>query len=69
MAIWQLRPIWDKTIATTEKFAIFRDEMNRVATVDDVQKILGLMETQVPTVAGNLFAREETRSPVNAVAF
>jgi adenine-specific DNA methylase len=69
MAIWRLRPTWNRTIATVEKFAIFRDEMNRVATVDDVQGILGRMESPVPTVAGDLFSREETRSPLNAVAF
>ncbi len=69
MAIWRLKPTWGAGLATADKFAIIRKTMNSIATADDVQKRLKVEEEPVPTVTGSLFAREETRSFVDAVAF
>lgn len=69
MAIWRLKPVWNSMLATPDKFANFRKAMNGIATEDDVQKRLEEMEAPVPAVGGSLFAQEETRNFVDAVAF
>jgi putative DNA methylase len=69
MAIWRLRPAWNSRLATPEKFAILREAMNRIATVDSVQKRLVDTDVPAPTVSGSLFSQEETRSFADTVAF
>jgi hypothetical protein len=67
MTIWRLRPKWDNTSSTEAKLGKFCDAMNRLATVDDVARLLGKAKAPQPTVAGTLFP--EVRELVDAVAF
>lgn len=69
MTIWRVKPTWNPRLATPEKFAILRKAMNGIATAGDVQKRLNETDVPAPAVSGSLFALEETRSPVDAVAF
>jgi adenine-specific DNA methylase len=67
MTIWRLRPKWDNTLSTEAKLGKFCDAMNRLATVDDVARLLGKAKAPQPTVVGALFP--EVRELVDAVAF
>ena len=69
MAIWRLRPSWDRTVPTGEKLTVFRTAMDALATVEDVK--IGLEATRAPEPAmlGGLFSQGETRDLVDAVAF
>ena len=69
MAIWRLRPTWDSTLSTGDKLSIFRSAMNALATVDDVKIGLDGATSPAPAILGGLFAQEETRDLVDAVAF
>jgi hypothetical protein len=69
MAIWRLKPVWNPMLTTAEKFAIFRRGMDRIASVDDVQRRLKGADEPEPMAPGVLFALKETRNPIDAVAF
>ena len=69
MAIWKIRPSWDATLPCERKLAIFRDAMDSIATVEKVIKRLDAESVSQSAIIGSLFAREEERDPVDAVAF
>ncbi len=69
MAIWQLRPSWVWTLPTGEKLSVFREAMNALATVEDVKIRLEGTKAPEPAMVSGLFAQEETRNLVDAVAF
>ena len=69
MAIWQLRPSWDMSLLTAEKFSLFREAMNAIAIVEDVKLAIEGAEAPEPAVVGGLFAQDETRDLADAVAF
>ena len=69
MAIWRLRPAWDAAVGTEAKLSIFREKMNAIATVDEVNAGLESVETPQPRMLGGLFAQQDTRGPLDAVAF
>jgi hypothetical protein len=69
MAIWQLRPSWNGALPTGGKLSVFRAAMNALATVDDVKKRLEGTRASEPAIACGLFAHEEPRNLVDAVAF
>jgi hypothetical protein len=69
MAIWQLRPSWDSSLATEQKLVIFLETMNFLATVDEVsQRLQGAKAARIEMMGG-LFAAEEERTLADAVAF
>ena len=69
MAIWQLRPSWDWTLPTAKKLSTFREAMDALGNVEDVKIGLEGTRAQEPALPGGLFAQEETRDFVDAVAF
>jgi hypothetical protein len=69
MAIWQLRPSWDRTLPTWEKLSVFRKAMNALATVEDVKTNLEGATATEPAIVVGLFAQEEKGNLVDAVAF
>lgn len=68
MVVWRLKPTWSPALATAAKFAIIRQVMNEIATIDEVLKRLEGSEEPLPLIAGGLFVREE-RCSTDAVAF
>lgn len=69
MAIWNLRPLWNAQHPTEKKLAIFRAAMDAIATVDDVKACLEGAPVPQPAIEGVLFARQEAREPLDAIAF
>jgi hypothetical protein len=69
MAVWQMRPSWDATRPIEEKLSIFRAAMNSIATAEDVAERLNGLTVKPFIMSGDLFAEQETRDLVDAVAF
>lgn len=69
MAIWQIRPSWDATLPVETKLSIFRGAMNSIATAEDVAEQLKGVSIKPFIMSGDLFAEQETRDLVDAVAF
>ena len=69
MAIWNLRPLWDAQQTTEKKLAIIRVAMDAIATVDEVKSCLEGAPTPQPAIKDGLFARQETKEPLDAVTF
>jgi len=67
MTIWRLRPKWDARLSTEAKLELFQDEMNTLATVDDVARVLEKDKAPRATIVGTLFP--QGRELVDAVAF
>ena len=68
LAIWKLRPTWDKSLPTSSKLAIIRTAMDFLATVDDVKARIGELDAPEPATIGGLFA-QQVREPLDAVTF
>lgn len=69
MAIWSLRPLWDARQPTEKKLAIIRVAMDTIATLDDVKTHLEGAPALQPAIGCGLFARQESREPLDAVTF
>src|ERR1017187_9802775 len=69
MAIWQIRSLWDATLPAEKKLAIFREAMNTIATVEKVTKRLEGVKVSELAMIGGLFAGQEERELVDAIAF
>lgn len=69
MAIWRVRPTWDATLPVETKLATFRDTMDSIATAEDVAERLKGVTIKPFIMSGDLFAEQETRDLVDAVAF
>jgi hypothetical protein len=69
MAVWQMRPSWNSARPIEEKLSIFRAAMNSLATAEDVAERLNGLTVKPFIMSGDLFAEQETRDLVDAVAF
>ena len=69
MTIWRLRPSWDATLPAEKKLSAFQEEMDAIATVDDVAARLEGMKVLQFAMIGGLFAEQEERELADAVAF
>jgi hypothetical protein len=69
MAIWQIRPSWDATLPVEKKLDVFREAMNSIATAEDVAERLNGVPIKPFIMSDDLFAEQETRDLVDAVAF
>jgi hypothetical protein len=69
MAIWQIRPSWDATLPVEKKLSLFRAAMNSLATAEGVVERLDGAPVEPFIMMDDLFAEQETRGPVDAVAF
>lgn len=69
MAIWNLRPLWSTSQPTKRKLAIIRAAMDSIATVDDVKAHLERVPVPQPVMKRGLFAHQEAKELLDAVAF
>jgi len=69
MAIWNLRTLWSASQPTEKKLAIIRAAMDAIATVDDVKACLEGAPVPQPAIKSGLFAQQEVKELLDAVAF
>ena len=67
MTIWRLRPKWNAMLPTETKLGLIRDEMDTLASVDEVARLLDKANAPRPTIVGTLFP--QVRELADAVAF
>jgi adenine-specific DNA methylase len=69
MAIWELRPLWNRLHPTEKKLHIFRKTMDTIATLDDVKTHLGRVPNPQLAVRSGLYSQQETKEQLDAVSF
>src|SRR5262249_29529891 len=69
MAIWKLRPSWESTLNAKTKLNRFRTMMDAIATPDQIVERLERMKPPDSTMNYGLFAAQEERELVDAIAF
>jgi len=69
MAIWKLRPSWDSKLSTKKKLDIFRAMMDELAILEQVAERLEHIKAPHAAMSDGLFAAQEERELVDAVAF
>jgi adenine-specific DNA methylase len=69
MAIWQIRPSWERNLPVERKLTIFREAMDGIATTENAAKRLEGVNVSQSAMTAGLFDEPEERGPVDAIAF